>query len=257
VSPEFVITVLAASLLGSTHCAGMCGPFAIMVAGNGKADRRNSLHQVLSAYHLGMLTTYLLLGALAGTLGASLNATGDLIVWQRMAAYVAGIAMLATAGVVLLRQLGLRIGHLPIPNSWVKVIHAGFRLVARWPAIPRAYSIGLLTTWLPCGWLYAFVLVAAGTGSVVPALAVMLAFWVGTIPLLTLLGWSSLGLTPRLGKALPWISIAACVILGLFTLFSRVTPGTQTLEDQFAGSMSMSQRIDVARHATLPCCDHD
>jgi sulfite exporter TauE/SafE len=228
-----------------------------MVASNVKAGRKNSLHQLLSAYHLGRLTTYLLLGALAGTLGASLNATGELVGWQRIAAYIAGIAMLTTAVVVLLRQLGLRIGHLRIPNSWVNVIHAGFRLVARWPALPRAFSIGLLTTWLPCGWLYAFVLVAAGTGSVVPALTVMLAFWLGTIPLLTLLGWSSAGLAPRMGKALPWVSVAACVILGFFTLFSRTAPGTQNLEDQLAGSMSMTQRIDVARHAKLPCCDHD
>jgi sulfite exporter TauE/SafE len=257
VALEFIITVLAASLLGSTHCAGMCGPFTVMVAGNVKAGPKNPLHQVLGAYHLGRLTTYLLLGALAGGLGASLNATGELIGWQRIAAYLAGIAMLATAVVVLLRQLGLRIGHLPIPNSWVKVIHAGFRLVARWPALPRAFSIGLLTTWLPCGWLYAFVLVAAGTGSVIPALVVMLGFWVGTIPLLTLLGWSSAGLAPRMGKALPWVSIAACVILGFFTLFSRTTPAMQTLEDQLAGNMSVNQRIDMARRAKLPCCDHD
>jgi sulfite exporter TauE/SafE len=153
--------------------------------------------------------------------------------------------------------LGLRVGHLPVPNSWATSIHAGFRLVARWPALPRAYAIGLLTTWLPCGWLYAFVLVGTGTGSVIPALVVMLAFWVGTIPLLTLLSWSSAGLAPRLGKAMPWVSITACVILGLFTLFSRATLGTQALEDQLAGDISVSQRIDLARHAKLPCCEHD
>jgi sulfite exporter TauE/SafE len=253
VTSEFIITVLAASLLGSTHCAGMCGPFAVMIAGN----RTNSFQRMLSAYHLGRLTTYLLLGVLAGTIGASLNATGELIGWQRIAAYIAGIAMLLTALVVLLRQLGLRIRHLPIPNSWVKLIHAGFRLVALWPALPRAFAIGLLTTWLPCGWLYAFVLVAAGTGTVISALAAMLAFWVGTLPLLSLLGWSSASLAPRIRFALPWISIVACLVLGIFTMTTRAAFQPTALEHQLNTTSSSFDQVQKASEAKLPCCHGD
>ncbi len=254
-SAEFIITVLAASLLGSTHCAGMCGPFVMLVAGANRDHPQFGLR--LGAYHLGRLTTYLVLGILAGTMGATLNKTGELWGWHRLAAYIAGLAMLVTALIVLLRQLGMRIQHLPIPQHWVKLIHAGFHYAARWPAVPRAFGIGMLTTWIPCGWLYAFVLVAAGTGAVLPSLIVMLAFWAGTVSLLTLLGWSSASVVPGFRTALPWISIAACLILGLFTIFSRASIQVDYLDHQLAGTMSPGERVQRASEAKLPCCHDD
>ena len=69
---SLVLAVLAASLLGSPHCAAMCGGFVCFYAGSG--DRRGVAGHV--AYHLGRLAAYLTLGVLAGTLGSRLDAAG-------------------------------------------------------------------------------------------------------------------------------------------------------------------------------------
>jgi sulfite exporter TauE/SafE len=255
-SEHLLITVLAASLLGSTHCAGMCGPFVVLIAG---AQRDRSFPFRLAAYHVGRLTTYLALGFAAGVLGASLNLAGSLYGWQQLAAYVAGTAMLVTAGGLLLRQLGLRWRHLPMPERWLKLIHAGFRRVASWPAVPRAYLIGLLTTLLPCGWLYAFVLVAAGLGDVGHACLIMLAFWTGTLPLLSLLGWSTAAAAPapRVRAALPWVSLAACLILGVSLITGRAAMRLDAFDPLSSSQHSATTRARLVETIAPPCCSHD
>ena len=57
---SILIGILSASLLGSWHCAGMCGPFASFM---GTTQRYPVIRQL--GYHLGRLTTYLSLAILA------------------------------------------------------------------------------------------------------------------------------------------------------------------------------------------------
>ena len=54
-----VLAVLAASLLGSPHCAAMCGGFVCFYAGAGRAHRAGRRHV---AYNAGRLVSYVLLG---------------------------------------------------------------------------------------------------------------------------------------------------------------------------------------------------
>jgi len=253
-SEHLLITVFAASLLGSTHCAGMCGPFVLLVAGT-KRDGTFPLR--LAAYHVGRLTSYLTLGMLAGALGASLNLAGTVWGWQQSAAFIAGTAMIVTAVVIILRQSGLRLRHLPIPQRWVKLIHAGFRSAGRWPAVPRAYLIGLLTTLLPCGWLYAFVIVAAGSGDMLRASLIMTAFWVGTLPLLSALGWTSAALAPRMRSLVPWVSVAACLILGIATLTHRAHASTESLDRALLSKDTAADRMPLLKTIQPPCCSDD
>jgi len=88
-------------------------------------------------------------------------------------------------------------------------------------AVTRAALIGVLTGLLPCGWLWAFVVTAAGTGHAASGGLLMLVFWAGTVPAMT-------GLLVLLGPALAKLRvripvITACVLiaLGLVTLASR------------------------------------
>ena len=60
--------VLMASLVGSVHCAGMCGGFVCFYAGAGVNDAsspRPSLLHAHALYNIGRLLSYLILGALA------------------------------------------------------------------------------------------------------------------------------------------------------------------------------------------------
>jgi uncharacterized protein len=260
-SGELLLTIVSASLLGSTHCAGMCGPIVLLMLGRGGPSQAGSgspyVAGRLLCYHLGRLTTYVILGIIAGMLGMTLNKTGAMLGWQRFAAYLAGITMVASAAVLLLRQLGVRLQHLPVPQPWVKGIYAGFKWAQRWPALLRAWWIGLLTTWIPCGWLYAFVIMAASTGNALTGSMVMLAFWLGTVPLLSMLGIGFVHLSPLWRQATPWIAIAACLFLGWSTLYHRSVMNLDSLQNQFAGVKLTTNTVPQLNETKLPCCHDD
>lgn len=247
--------VLAASLLGSAHCAGMCGPFVMLATGTDRS--RPNFLAALGAYHLGRLTTYLVLGLTAGLAGLALNRTGQLWGLQQVGAYVAGCAMLLIGSVSLLRLLGVPWRHFPVPRAWVQTIHAGFRRAALWSPTPRAWWIGALTTWLPCGWLYAFLLIAAGAGSLANALLLMTAFWFGSLPLLSLLGWGAAAMAPRWRTALPWVSAAVMLLVGTWTIAARASADPARLAAEVTRCPSGNEQVEAATHAKLPCCHAD
>jgi hypothetical protein len=103
------------------------------------------------------------------------------------------------------------------------VLTAGHRFAAGRPPVVRALATGLLTTLLPCGWLYAFVISAAGTGSPAFGALTMAVFWVGTVPILVTLGAGLRAITGALGRRLPTVTAAAVVVVGLATIVMRAT----------------------------------
>ena len=113
----------------------------------------------------------------------------------------------------------------------------GLVRVRRTRPAARAWLAGALTGLLPCGWLWAFVVAAAGTGGALAGAAVMAVFWLGTVPAMT--GGLALAgpLLDRLRRRLPTVTALALLALGLATLALR-------WDD--AG----------ARGATAPSCHH-
>ncbi|MBY0396942.1 MAG: sulfite exporter TauE/SafE family protein, partial [Thermoleophilia bacterium] len=184
-----LLAVLSASLLGSLHCVSMCGPFVVIAVAptvNGAPPARQWGLQ--AAYHLGRLATYAAFGLAAGLLGASLDLGGSLIHVQRAATALAAATLVFFGVVTLLRAVGLRSGARVAPQWMTRLAQRGHR--AAWALTPfkRALVIGLLTTLLPCGWLYAFVVTAAGTGHALAGALVMAVFWLGTLPMMVGVG---------------------------------------------------------------------
>lgn len=255
---ELLITVFAASVLGSTHCAGMCGPIMLLMVGK-PAQQSGSSQDIplrLIAYHLGRLTTYLSLGMLFGLLGKSMNDSGLLPGLQHGMAYLAGITMLICATVLLLRQFGVQLWQMPIPARWVKAIYSGFKLAQTWPPLLRAWWVGTLTTWIPCGWLYAFVLVAAGIGDPLGGMLIMLTFWAGTVPMLSFLGFSAFQLSTHWKRASPWIAVAACLTLAWVTIFHRSHLTWDAIQARLIGSTT-AERLEQIKQTNPPCCHDD
>lgn len=216
------LAVLAASLVGSPHCAGMCGPFACFYAGGQPVPAGRSRAALHAAYNGGRLLSYVVLGALAGLLGAGLDGAGRLGGISRLAAVAAGALMVGWGLARLATLHGVRLlpGSGPAaPRRWLARLVQAQR--AR-PPVARALATGLLTTLLPCGWLYAFVVTAAGTGSASGGALVMLAFWVGTLPVLVAVGAGAQRLAGPFARRLPAASAAALVVLGLLTMGGRL-----------------------------------
>lgn len=207
-------SVLVASLLGSPHCAGMCGGFVCFYAAQG--GRGQALAH--AAYNLGRLASYLVLGILAGALGRTLEQAGAAAGLHGAAAVAAGVAMIAWGGATLLAAAGAR---LPLPHApgflrdrftaAVKAVHAQ-------PPALRALVVGLVTALLPCGWLWVYVAAAAGTGDAGSGALVMAAFWLGTVPVLAGIGIAAQRAFGPLRRRLPLLTAALLVVLGIATI---------------------------------------
>ena len=86
----------------------------------------------------------------------------------------------------------------------------------------RAGVLGLSSTLLPCGWLYAFAAFAAGSGSAASGAFVMSAFWLGSLPVMLGVGFSLQSLTAGFKSQLPRLRALLVLSVGVFTLLTRI-----------------------------------
>lgn len=213
------LPILVASLAGSLHCAAMCGPFVAAVTGLGAAARTGArLH---AAYHLGRLSTYVALGAAAGWLGGAVDWAGDRAGLGRVSALVAGALLIVWGLSELFVARGFVKLRLRAPRrhgAWLGALLTRIRGAA---PLPRAYLLGLSTTLVPCGWLYAFVMAAGASGRVGTAAASMFVFWLGTLPALLAAGFGLRRLFARLGAHTRTVSSGLIVVSGVLVLALR------------------------------------
>jgi len=222
-------SVFVASLLGSAHCAGMCGGFVCFYAG---ADARVRPLAHL-AYNGGRLLSYATLGALAGVLGAGVEQAGATVGIGRAAGVVAGAMMVLWGVARLLETLRLplpRLARVPAP-----ALAPLMRAARAWPAELRGLAIGLLSTLLPCGWLYVFAASAAATGSAARGALVMVVFWSGTLPVMAGLGFAAQRLFGPLRSRLPVLTASALVVIGLLTVAGKFHPAHMHTESSVSG----------------------
>jgi len=209
-----VWSVLAASLIGSPHCAGMCGGFAWLAAPGPAARLRPT-----ALYHGARLAGYAAIGAIAGLLGSGLDRIGALAGLGRLAAMVAGAVMMIWGAVAVARALGVRLPRvLRLPSGPWSMLMAR---VTHWPGDARAAALGLFTALLPCGWLYVFVAMAASTGGPLTGAGLMTVFWAGTLPAFALLGVLMQRAAGPLRRHLPLVTGAALMVVGAATMLGR------------------------------------
>jgi len=218
---ELAAAVLVASLLGSLHCAGMCGAFVALAVGLDHDAPSKTRLQL--CYHLGRLATYSALGAAAGLLGHAVNLTAEAAGLTNAAAILAGATMVLAGAATLARIQGLKLPRIPAPKPIQRLFKSGTKLAMSLSPTRRALAIGLLTTLLPCGWLYAFAIVAAGTANPLTGALVMAAFWLGTVPILAALGLGIQRLTGPLARHVPAIMALVIITAGAASLAGRLT----------------------------------
>ncbi len=217
-----VLGVLGASLIGSAHCAAMCGGFVCFYTGSATPARDAPMIRAHALYNVGRLVSYLVLGAAAGAVGAGVTQLGALAGIAQAAAIVAGLLMIGWAVSTLAAQHGLRLGGPKLPASWERMLGGALHHLREQPVGVRAATMGLLTTLLPCGWLYVFVAAAGGTGNVRDAMLVMTAFWLGTVPALAAVGLGAQRALGPLRLRLPTLSAVTVLAIGVLTVAGRL-----------------------------------
>ena len=166
----------------SPHCLGMCGGI-LLSACHGGEGRKAQLGAALG-YNGGRMISYTALGAVFGALGTVLT-------------YMLSMkSMLFTMLGLVVALLGLNMwGLLPALPSLPDEAGTACRLPDKFRR-QTPLLVGLLTGLMPCGALYAAWLCAMSSGSAGNGALLMLAFSLGTVPLMLL--FASLGaLLPR------------------------------------------------------------
>ncbi len=194
---------------GVTHCMGMCGPFVlsqVTVRLQGKpAATMTEMHRLtgaaLAPYHLGRLTTYMVLGAAAALL------SGGVIAFSGVRYLAAALLVFAAVFFLAYAARSLKV---PLPAFFGNRSSGSIGLLGRLtrplldrPTGWRGYGLGLALGFLPCGLLYGALAAAASTGDPLAGAMGMAAFAFGTMPALL-----AVGLIGRLA-AVRWNAVMA------------------------------------------------
>ncbi|MGI9178445.1 MAG: sulfite exporter TauE/SafE family protein [Pirellulales bacterium] len=185
--------LVISGMLGSAHCLGMCGPFALAIGSAAPGWGVNLRRQL--AYSAGRIFTYAVLGATAGFVSTRL--ARSLPVWTNVPAVLAILAGallvwqgLLAAGVIRRRGVESTAG---CPGG------SAFRALLAARGLGDVFLAGLFTGLLPCGLLYGMLAYAASRHDPLQGLAAMAAFGAGTVPAMVAagLGGSVLSLASR------------------------------------------------------------
>lgn len=172
----FFWTAFVVGLVGSAHCAGMCGPIALALPL--RTDNWFTRVSGGLVYNLGRIITYILLGAIFGLIGKGLHMAG----FQLWASIIIGILMIVMVIVPLVFKKMPSLGH--IFEGYSARLLSGFRSMFRRGDAKSLFGIGLLNGILPCGLVYVAVAGSINTGDIVSGMIYMALFGAGTIPVM-------------------------------------------------------------------------
>lgn len=214
------VAALLVGLLGGVHCLGMCGGIVSALTFSLPAAQRaktTNLLPLLLAYNAGRMSGYVFAGALVGGLGAAfLTVSGAQEVRQVLQIFAA--LFMVALGLYL---AGIWAGVARVENAgrlvWRYIEPCGRRFMpvdAAWKALP----LGFVWGWLPCGLVYSVLIWALSAGSALQGGLLLLAFGLGTLPNLLLMGaaaakLSSLTRNPQVKRAAGLLVVVLGVLL--------------------------------------------
>lgn len=204
-------------LLGGGHCLGMCGGLMGALTLAIPPEQRGRRLRLLLAYNLGRILSYACAGLLLGLAGWAVASSPAALALRVVAAllliamglYLAGwwsgLTRIEALGRGLWRYIQPVASHL-LPVS----------------SLPRALLLGALWGWLPCGLVYSTLLWAASQGNAGYSAALMLAFGVGTWPVLLATGLAAERVNILLRRRS--VRVAGGVLVMLFGIWTLPGP---------------------------------
>jgi uncharacterized protein len=192
------VTAFLTGLLGSFHCAGMCGPIALATPTVGVSTSEKVYSKLV--YNLGRMLTYGMLGAIFGVFGLGLKLAG----WQQTISIVAGVVIITTA------LLGSRLSKFT-PQGIFALNASRMGRLFQHKTYSALLGIGLLNGLLPCGFVYIGLIGSVATQDVLGGSLFMLMFGLGMLLMMFSLSIVGQFLTQsarsRVNKVAPYIVV--------------------------------------------------
>ena len=181
------ITAFMLGFFGSVHCAAMCGGIAGYLQ---QGSTRSSSIALSLALAAGRLTSYAIAGVIAALMGTGLvHLVGHHLSQEIMQIFIGSFLIL----------LGIGLAGWWTGLSWIENLGGRFwkylaplagRLLPATTYL-RAFAAGALWGWLPCGLVYSALVLVMGSGDMLTGALSMVAFGMGTIPILAFIGVTS------------------------------------------------------------------
>ncbi len=225
---EYYIAFLI-GLFGSLHCIGMCGPIALALPQNFETKISYLTSRV--SYNFGRILTYVFIGAIFGLFGSQLMFAG----FQQYLSIALGVAIILFI-----------IQPKKYQNSFLKITFIEIILTKLKFAIGKLFTkssqrsifvLGILNGFLPCGLVYTGIAGAVAMGSTFDGMMFMLAFGIGTFPIMfTVAAFGkvvSLSTRKKMTKLVPVFAVLLAIIFimrGLNLGIPYVSPKISTSE---------------------------
>ncbi len=202
---SFIIGLIASV----SSCLAIVGGLVLSLSAKVMQDNGKSAKKPFILFHLGRVIGFALLGGLLGLIG---KAIGINFMFSAILGLIASTVMILLG----LNLVGVfKKSKLTLPSN----LFAYFRKVEHATIAPILIGIG--TFFLPCGFTQSMQVAALSSGSFISGMGLMLAFALGTLPMLALLSFSSVSFAHSKHAPLFFKSAGVVVIgLGLFALLA-------------------------------------
>ncbi len=217
------ISAFVVGILGGVHCVGMCGGIVASLSIGLHPDKPSKPDfTYLLAYNLARITAYTLAGVMIGWLGAAMIDLLAVNTGQQFLSMIAGLFMvllglyLANWWRVLTRLETLG------SHVWRYIEPFGRRFIPI-KNVRHAFLLGFIWGWLPCGLVYSVLIWTLSSGSAWQGGLTMLAFGLGTLPNLLLMGMFAVALRNVMKQR--WLRVVAglvIVCLGCYQIFRAI-----------------------------------
>ncbi|MGA6097067.1 sulfite exporter TauE/SafE family protein [Stutzerimonas marianensis] len=236
-----LLSAFVLGLLGGGHCLGMCGGLMGALTMAIPPEQRTRRLRLLVAYNLGRVLSYATAGLLIGLAGWAVASSP-----AAMALRVVAALLLISMGLYLAGWWnGLTRVEALGRGLWKRIQPVASRLM---PVrnLPQALLLGTLWGWLPCGLVYSTLLWSASQGDALESALLMLAFGVGTWPVLLATGLAAERITALLRKRN--VRMLGGVMVILFGLWTLPGPHQHWLMGHGGGAGSQAQDTPAQQH---------
>ena len=215
-----ITAALLIGLVGSPHCIGMCGGIVSLFTMAGAQNRASigSLSYNM-VFQFGRVSCYALLGTLAGLAGS-----------LALDSHAGFINKLHWASLILL--IGIALSIIGWWNPYSIIEKAGGKL---WKKIQplgkhilpinskaKAYALGLVWGFLPCGLIYSTLAWSATAGNPGTSALLMVFFGLGTMPALLGIGSFAGELKTQMQRTAPKYMLALLlIVIGLLPFYAH------------------------------------
>jgi uncharacterized protein len=246
---EFLYTAIILGLMGSFHCAGMCGPIALSLPLQG-----NSILQKISGsllYNVGKTIMYGIIGLLFGLIGQGFVLIG----FQQWISIAMGSLMILS---VLLPSLFQKV-HVPFASTFSQNVRTRLQAMFIIKSKLSLFLLGIINALLPCGLVYMAIAGSIGTGNAFSGMLFMILFGLGTIPMLLFISVAGNIVSSQIRVAIQKRIPVLVVIIGLFFILRGLTlgipfisPSTEKMNPQ----TQMKGSCTSTSEGVSKCCCH-